>query len=298
MSVASVVNEFLWNLKVEANASNGTIKAYRGDLATLIDECEKRDIAEVDEITTVTIRKLIERIKEETNCKASTLARKINCYRSFFRFCIQQEYITKNPMIPIRTPQQEKTVPTYLNKIEVKKLLAAPERLGKPIWMRDRAALEILIMTGVRRSELISLNWPDLDFGAGTILVRKAKGKKQRLIPMHPVLKEHLWEYLQTRLPLNEPAVIVGREGGRITKNALYNLLKRNLKAAGITNKRVTIHTLRHTFCSIILNDPKTNVNLMHLQELMGHADLGSTRIYSHLEQKRLTDIVTKTHFV
>ncbi|MDI6871845.1 MAG: tyrosine-type recombinase/integrase [Bacillota bacterium] len=112
-------------------------------------------------------------------------------------------------------------VPVYLNKKELQRLLAAPAKARRRHWLRDRAALEILALAGLRRSELIALNWDDLDFGAGTITVRHAKGNRQRVVPMHPVLKEHLWEYLQSRLPLTERAVIVGDHGHRIDPKTL-----------------------------------------------------------------------------
>ncbi|HHW15338.1 MAG TPA: tyrosine-type recombinase/integrase [Firmicutes bacterium] len=297
MQIEKVVAEFLFHLKVEKAASPLTLKAYRGDLKHLVSLCQTEGLTSIDQVTTAHLRRLLMQRQATHAYAPNTVGRFVNAYRSFFRFCLEQEYITKNPMLPIKPPKRTSAVPVYMTPAEVKRLLTAAERKKGKGWMRDRTAIELLLMTGVRRSELISLNWDDVDFGAGTITVRKAKGRKQRVIPMHPILREHLWEYLQTRLPLGEErAIVVGLEGRRIERNALNRLFRRNLRLAGLEGKGLTLHKCRHTFATLVLNSG-TPVNLFQLQELLGHADPKSTSVYAHVDTRQLGDLVAAVRF-
>ncbi len=297
VNVDKAVSQFLANLRVEQAASPLTIGSYRGDLKKLTDFCLANGIVEVSDITSVHIRHVLAELQDQRKYHPNTVARWINAWRSFFRYCLEQEYITKNPMTPIKTPKRPEPVPIFLNEVDARRLLAAPEQAQRPYWQRDRAALELLIMAGLRRSELIALNWDDIDFGAGTITVRKAKGRKQRVVPMHSTLREHLWEYLQSGLPLGDRAVIVGQEGKRIEKNALYRLLNRNLRLAGVQVPGFTLHKTRHTFASMVLRASTEPANLFHLKELLGHQDFKSVAIYSHVDTRQLRDLVSSVRF-
>lgn len=274
-----VIQEFLSYLRLEKDASRETPAAYRSDLRPLEDFLVRERIApELAHLTTPVLRRYFIWLQDEHRLAPASLRRKIYCYRSFSRYLAEQEYIPQDPMRKIRPPRDPKRIPIYLSEEELQRLLAAPEFLGGPYRLRDQIILHLLAYCGLRRSEVLPLDWDDVDLGAGTLRVR-GKGKRERLIPLIPELQRMLWQYLQTRLPLENRALFLGREGHRITKDALTRLSRRYVRAAGLNPAVVTPHKLRHTFATLLV-DKGTDV--FTIQELLGHADLVSTRIYAH----------------
>ncbi|ACA59062.1 tyrosine-type recombinase/integrase [Candidatus Desulforudis audaxviator] len=286
-----VIREFLRYLRAEKDASPETLAAYRSDLRPLEDFLFRERIApELANLTTPVLRRYFIWLQEERKLKAASLRRKIHCFRSFFRYLAEQEYIPGDPMRKIRPPKEPDRVPIYLKEEELKWLLTAPGHLGGPYHLRDKLILHLLAYCGLRRSELLRLDWDDVDLGAGTLRVR-GKGKRERLIPLIPELQQILWEYLQTRLPLENRALFLGREGGRMNKDALTRLFKRYVRMAGLDPAVITPHKLRHSFATLLL---EKGTDVFTIQELMGHADLASTRIYAHCSSKRLREAVER----
>ncbi|MEW6770287.1 MAG: tyrosine-type recombinase/integrase [Bacillota bacterium] len=286
-----VIREFLRYLRAEKGASPETLAAYRSDLRPLEDFLVRERIApELANLTTPVPRRYFIWLQEERKLKVNSLRRKVHCFRSFFRYLTEQEYIPGDPMRKIRPPKEPDRVPVYLKEEELKRLLTAPEFSGGPNRLRDKVILYLLAYCGLRRSELLRLDWDDVDLGAGTLRVR-GKGGRERLIPIIQELQQMLWEYLQKRLPLENRALLLGREGGRMNKDALTRLFKRYVRTAGLDPAVITPHKLRHSFATLLL---EKGTDVFTIQELMGHADLASTRIYAHCSSKRLREAVER----
>jgi len=287
MQIDRTTKEFYNFLKTEKNCSPLTIDAYKRDMNLFIHFLELSSLpTAIEKITVSSLRKYISYLGDECKFKATTVNRKINSLRSYFKFLLSQEYLDKNPAAAVTAPKKPERIPIYLKENELKRLLEAPEKYSKCNSLRDKTILMTFIYTGIRRSELLALNWEDIDFGQRIIVVRKGKGNKQRIIPMQDELQEVLWNYLQSRLPLKDNCVFLSEENNRLSVTALQQMFVRYLKLSSLTDKGFTIHKLRHSFASLLI---KKEVDLITIQELMGHSDLNSTKIYTHIntEHKR-----------
>ena len=218
------------------------------------------------------------------------MANKINILKHFFSFLQKAGYIVKNPTAVIKTPPKSKKLPGTLNDIELNKLLKAPEHIkNNKNLIRDKLILTLLAYTGLRRQELIDLNWNNVNLGENWMIIRKSKNKQSRVIPLHPKVTELLEAYLTQRLPLKDKALFTGNQGNRINKNSLVNIFSRYLKISGIKNKKYSLHSMRHSFATQLLSK---NVNLISIQQLMGHKRIDSTEIYLHITSKDLKDSI------
>jgi len=151
--------------------------------------------------------------------------------------------------------------------------------------------LSILIFTGIRRQELLGLDWDDVDFKEQTLKIRFGKGKKQRVIPIPNNLSEDLWEYLQIRSPLKENSLVINNCGLRLKKTSLYNILRKYLKRAGLASRNITPHKLRHSYATFLYQQ---GTDVFTLQELLGHNDLETTRVYTHVSNTQKSEAVKK----
>jgi len=196
-------------------------------------------------------------------------------------------------MLPIHAPKEEHKMPIYLTEHDLKLLLEAPKKYARfeNHILRDTTLLKMLIYTGARRSEVLSMNWEDIDFGKQIINIRKGKGKKERIIPLHENLSCDLWEYLQTRLPLSNQAIFISDLGNRMSVSNFQTLFRRYLRKTGLEDKGYTIHKCRHSFASLL---HQNGVDLLSIKELLGHEDLNSTKIYTHTNVSHLKSEVHK----
>lgn len=206
---------------------------------------------------------------------------------SFFKYLLENEYLIKNPMLPIKAPNRPKQIPIYLEKNELKNLLNAPEKYCKfeSHIKRDKAIIATYIFTGARKSEVINLSWSNINFGKREITILKAKGNKQRIIPIISPLDEILWEYLQERLPLYDNAFILTDKGNRISSSNMQYLLRKYLDLCGFKEKGYTIHKLRHSFATQLYH---SGADLLTIKELLGHEDINTTNIYTHTTSQHL----------
>lgn len=286
--------EFLDNLLAEKNVSNATITSYETDFKILKSFLQKNDIKPLlSSITTPILRRYVSFLKVEKGYKTSTIRRKINSLSSFYNFLMEQEYIEKNPMLPIKAPKKEQKIPIYITEMDLKLLLEAPKKYARfeSHILRDTALLKMLIYTGARRSEVLSMDWDDVNFGQQAITIRKGKGGKERIVPLHESLSYDLWEYLQTRLPLSNQAIFISDKGTRMSVSNFQTLFRRYLRKSGLEDKGYTIHKCRHSFASL----PHQNgVDLLSIKELLGHEDLNSTNIYTHTSVSHLKKEVDK----
>lgn len=288
------IEDFLGYLEVEKDCSKNTLVKYCSDLKYLKYYLENYfSINSPDDVTTANLHKYIEYIKEKNNLKAVSVANKIAVIKSFFKYLYYHDLVAKNPAELLKMPRRQKRLPKFLNEIETAKLLSAPDRITcsrvSKFKIRDKLILTLFIYTGIRKSELLGLNWQDIDLGSNYLIVRKSKNKTDRVIPLHDKVSKLLDLYLSIRLPLTDNALIIGEQGKRLTKASLNNLFKRCINLSGLTGKGYTIHSLRHTFATRLL---ARDVNLVKIKNLLGHRSIESTEIYLHTTSKELADSI------
>jgi site-specific recombinase XerD len=292
MELENLFRDFTDYLISERNSSKLTIEAYKRDFNIFLTFLSINSIEKnIDFINTQIIRRYISYMKDTKSYSSATIRRKINSLRSFFNFLMSQEYITKNPMAPVSAPKKPDIIPIYLPVKDLNRLLSMPEIHSRDNKLRDKLILELFAFTGIRRQELINLNYSNVDFANQTITVRCGKGQKDRIIPITEPLVTDLWDYLQFRLPLINEALIISSNGNRISVTALEQLFRRYVQLAGLSGKGYTIHKLRATYASLLLQN---GCDLISIQQLLGHKDLNSTRVYSHTSVEHLKSAVQK----
>lgn len=226
----------------------------------------------------------------------STIARKLATLRSFYKFCLRRGYVQTHPLATIRTPKQEKRLPKFLELDQINKLLSTPDDTTL-LGSRDRAMLEVLFSTGVRVSELVDLNFADVDFEGHTIRVR-GKGKKQRTAPIGETAIAAIRRYLELRradarsASFNQEALFVNKHGQRLSTRSVRRKLDKYLAQAGL-DPSISPHTLRHSFATHMLNN---GADLRSVQELLGHQSLSTTQVYTHLTTPRLKAAYDDAH--
>lgn len=292
MDMETCFKSYVGYLRAEKDASERTVSSYAQDFDIFLYFLDKEGISHtIEKVTTVIIRRYIVFLKADKEYSVESIRRKINSLRSFYKFLLSQEYIEKNPMAPITAPKRPERLPIYLKTEEIKQLISMPFKYSADNKLRDKCMIETFVFSGVRRSELLALNWQDIDFGQNTITVMNGKGKKQRIIPITEPLISDLWAYLQTRLPLQDNAVFISSNGTRLSVTALSQLFQRYLKLAGFKGKGYTIHKLRHSYATLLLQN---GVDLISIQHLLGHSDLNTTRVYTHTDMNYLQNEVKK----
>ncbi len=298
--MAEEIRSFLNHLAIEKGYSENTINAYRNDLNQLADFVEETAVGKGDtpDWPSVDRNLLISYILDlkERNYAPATVARKVAAVKSFFDFLVAEGIIKSDPTENLSSPKVGKSLPKPLSVAEVELLLAAPAKLSTPEAKRDVAMIELLYACGMRVSELISLNVGDVNLEAGFVRCM-GKGSKERIIPIHQEASRFVKEYIvEARTQLlrdkDEQALFLNRRGERLTRQGLWLILKNYAKAAGI-KKPVTPHTLRHSFATHILNG---GADLRAVQELLGHANISSTQIYTHLTSEHVRQAYEKAH--
>lgn len=287
-------DEFLAYMTVERNASKFTISSYTSDFRILEEYLKERNMkVSIETLNVATIRTFIHFLRLEKEYTNETIRRKIYALGSFFKFLVENEYIgmDKNPMSKIRAPKKEEKLPIYLSEKEIRTLLDTIMKTGGKDAIRDKAIISLFAMTGLRRMELINLNWEDVDFGQKTIKVTMGKGKKQRILPMPETLYQDLLAYMNNSLPITNPALFITTNNKRVNFRGMNNLFQKYIKRAGLSGKGYTLHKLRHSYASLLVQQ---GVDISIVKELMGHTDFNSTKIYVHLNMNNLRDSVDK----
>lgn len=279
------IDKFIRYLEIEKNYSGHTLLNYRLDLEELAEFLGDLDLASIDYLA---LRRYLAYLKGR-NLNNRTIARRLSSLRSFFRFLTREGYIKTNPSLTLLSPKQEKHLPSFLTEEEMNKLIESvlPE---DEQGLRDRAILETFYSTGIRISELVALNKEDVDFLGGVIKVM-GKGKKERLVPIGEIALSAIRSYLEKRTKDAE-ALFLNRFGKRMSVRGVRNVVKKYIKLMGVKQK-VSVHTLRHSFATHLLN---RGADLRSVQELLGHVNLSTTQIYTHLTTERLKNIYDKAH--
>ena len=299
--VSSEVADFLRFCKLERRLAPMTCSAYERDVLACLAYLQGEGIEELAEVKVTHLRAFL--ASEQNRRPAiSSQARTTAALKCFFRFLVEEERLLRDPALPLRTPKKRETLPDVLTMGELERLLAQPARAelwerhfdGKP--ERDRLLLAVMAYGGLRRSELLGLDWDDLDLSRRLLRVRKAKGGRQRTIPIHPSLAPLFVEYYATRVPLTEQAVFVGVQGNRLHGTQLAQIFRHYVEAAGVNErKHVTPHTLRHVFASELLH---AGANLRQIQELLGHKHLDSTQRYTRVTAHELRGAIKRLRWV
>lgn len=240
------------------------------------------------------IREYLAQLQNE-NMSNSSILRTISALRKFFSYLVSEHVISDDPMFLIDTPKKQQHLPDVLTLKEVENLLASPNT-GETLGLRNRAILEVMYATGLRVSEIINLKLNDLHLSMG-ILQTIGKGNKERIVPIGDIAIEWINRYLEISRPKllkkkTSPYLFLNFHGNQLTRQGIWKNLKLEVKKAGI-EKNVTPHTLRHSFATHILEN---GADLRIVQELLGHSDISTTQIYTHLSNKRLTEIYNQAH--
>jgi integrase/recombinase XerC len=289
------LDKFITYLIAEKNASPYTIKNYRHEIRQFLDFLKEQGIDSWDGVDRYVLRRYLARLQAEGYVKAS-IARRISEMRSFCRYLVREDILDANPIRTISSPKIPKRLPDYLDPHQVEALLAAPDATV-PQGQRDRAIMEVLYASGLRVSEVVSLNLSNLDLRHGELRVW-GKGGKERLALLGQPACRALTRYIEDgRSKLIKEnratnALFLNRLGSRLSTRSVSNILDKYARLAGL-RRRVTPHVMRHTFATHLLDG---GADLRTVQELLGHASLSSTQIYTHVSQARAKEVYRKAH--
>jgi integrase/recombinase XerC len=294
------LEEFLNHMRVEKSASNKTLLAYKTDLSQFFNFVSRKQGIDGKDISKEFLNHRMVRqylaAMQESGLKRSTVARRLAALRSFVKFLCRENILQDNPLSVVTTPRQDKNLPKFLYPPEVELLMNAPE-LSTALGKRDKAILETIYAAGLRVSELVGLDIKDIDYEEELIKV-KGKGGKERIIPLGSKAKEALILYIQrgrAYLENNKQknnALFLNRFGDRLSARGVRNILNKYVDKLAI-NQKISPHALRHSFATHMLNE---GADLRSVQEFLGHVNLSTTQIYTHLTRDRIKSIHKNTH--
>ena len=290
---SNMIDSFLDSLWLEQGLSKSTLDAYRSDLKLLKVWAKNREL-KMDEISRPDLLEFIA-FKAEQGSSARTSARMLSSLRRFYTYLMQQEIISTNPTDKISMPKIGRSLPVLLTENEVLKLIKAPNT-KKPLGFRDKVMLELLYATGLRVSELVKLEVNQVNLNQGYLRVM-GKGDKERLVPMGKTAKRWMKNYLNGPIQeiLNDrqsDCLFPTRTSTSISRQAFWQIIKKYAMKVGISAK-LSPHSLRHAFATHLINH---GADLRVVQMLLGHSDLSTTQIYTHIAQHRLKDLHEKHH--
>jgi integrase/recombinase XerC len=299
--VKELIEQYADHLRGERNVSPHTLRNYLSDLGQFnqflierklcLEDGGKVDLRKID---IHVVRTYLAALTK--NRKKSSMGRKLAALKGFFRYLVATRHIERDPLRLIHSPKQEKPLPTFLSVDDVFQLLGAT-KVNNALDARDRAILEVFYSTGIRASELVGLDWSDVDFQLGIVRV-VGKGSKERIVPIGEVALQTLRDYGQEvrndwHLPCTgKNPVFLNHRGGRITTRSVARVVDKQLRKAGIAVK-ISPHGLRHSFATHLLN---SGADLRVIQELLGHTSLSTTQRYTHLNLDQLTAVYDKAH--
>ena len=264
-----------------------TVSSYRQDLRTFLMFLSENNLEPyLESLDAKVVRRYLVWMNQKGYARA-TKKRKIDSLSSFFNYTVYEELIQLNPMQKVDRVKKVNRLPRFLSEDEVRRLIHAADHYKVLNRLGNKAMIRVFLFGGLRRSELFNLDWSDIDFSRATILIRLGKGEKDRIVPMNSEVSSCLWEYLQSRLPLNNLAVFTNHYSNRMKPNNLMRVLQKLAKKSGI-QKAVTPQLLRHSFATMMLK----GTDIVTLKELLGHNDLNTTQIYAHTTSERMAQAV------
>lgn len=292
-SINNLVADYLHYLVVERGLAANSVASYQNDLKKFSAFLVEQKV----ELTAVDKKVVLDFLEAQTKAKLAnaSILRLVTSLRKFFQYLVEEGKVEVDPMLLIDTPKKKASLPEVLSPKEVEALLKTP-KTGEALGLRDRAILEVMYATGLRVSELVNLKLADLHLELG-IIQTIGKGQKERLVPIGDVASKWVKLYLKQSRPKlvkqkRNPYLFVNFHGNQLTRQGIWKNLKALVKQAGI-EKNVTPHTLRHSFATHILEN---GADLRIVQELLGHADISTTQLYTHLSKKRLSAVYKQNH--
>jgi site-specific recombinase XerD len=298
--VVEEVQDFATFCRVERRLAELTCSAYERDVGACRAFMEHSGLASWNEVRPPDLRRFLA-VEAEHRPAPASQARTVAALKGFFRFLLENEAIDRDPALVLRTPKKREALPDVLDRSELERLLGAVDR--GDVWERqhagkrerDRLLLALFAYAGLRRAELLGLDWADVDLARRLIRVRRAKGGRMRAVPIHPALVRLFVDHLTASGALGEGPVFLGVRGKRLSPGILGQTFRRYAQAAGVSErKRVTPHTLRHVFASELL---RAGANLRQIQELLGHKHLDSTQRYTRVTAHELRGAVKRLSF-
>ena len=283
------LRSFLDHLYIEKGLSQNTVKAYEADISAFINWIKDNTTVKLKDMKEENINKYISYLFE-LNLKSSSVNRKISSIKSLYMFLVKKNILKNSPVNEVISPKQEKYLPFSMSEDEVDKLLNSPKPSNK-IEKRDKAMIEMLYATGMRISELVNLKITDIDTQRCVVKVL-GKGSKERLIPFGEAALESLNAYLSDREESTSKEIFLSNRRTKISRIAFWHRIKLYLSRENLKNS-ISPHTLRHAFATHLLN---RGADLRSVQLLLGHSDLSTTQIYTHIAKQRLSDVLKKHH--
>jgi integrase/recombinase XerD len=289
----AIVRDYLDHLRVERALSPNTLLAYGRDLARLSAHASRKRRSVVS-LRQADLAAFIGELRGRGLAPRS-VARAVHAMRGLYRFAVREGRLEADPTANLSAPRAFKALPRYLTAPQVEALLAAPDT-KTPLGLRDRAILEVLYATGLRASELNSLRTADVDLNVG-VLTCFGKGSKERLVPLGEIAVAWVRLYLAEARgfmtgPRSEPFLFLSRRGGRLSHMGLWTIVRRHAVAAGV-ERTLTPHVLRHSFATHLLEG---GADLRAVQAMLGHADISTTQIYTHVTRERLRQVYDRFH--
>ena len=296
---SEVFNKYIAFLEAEKNASKYTVRNYTRDLMEFFAFCTEKKIETIRDVTKLTLRAYLAHLLEQQFAKSS-IARKLSAIRSFYRYLMREEMVKASPAATTVSPRIDRRLPVFLTVDEAKRLVESPHmperpvETSKPVLQRDRAILEMLYAAGMRVSELVNMNMEQVDLTANEIRVW-GKGSKERMVLIGGPAARALADYIEHgRKSLlgtkKNSALFLNRYGERILARRVQKIISRYSRSI---DKKIHPHILRHTFATHLLDG---GADLKVVQELLGHADLSSTQIYTHVTQNQARRIYLAAH--
>ena len=284
----SNLRSFLNYLLVDKGLSNNTVKAYEADISSFFQWLDNEDL-KYKNLQEDHINQYISFLFQR-KMRSSSVNRKISSIKSFYIFLVKRNFVKNSPLNDLVTPKQEKYLPESMSEAEVDKLLNSPDVSNK-IENRDKAMIEMLYATGMRISELVNLKITDVDMKRCVVKVF-GKGSKERLVPFGETALDSLKSYLNDREQSSSKEIFLSNRGKKMTRVAFWQRVKVYLIRENLKNS-ISPHTLRHAFATHLLN---RGADLRSVQLLLGHSDLSTTQIYTHIAKQRLSDVLKKHH--
>jgi len=284
----SNLRSFLNYLLVDKGLSNNTVKAYEADISSFFQWLDNEDL-KYKNLQEDHVNQYISFLFQR-KMRSSSVNRKISSIKSFYIFLVKRNFVKNSPLNDLVTPKQEKYLPESMSEAEVDKLLNSPDVSNK-IENRDKAMIEMLYATGMRISELVNLKITDVDMKRCVVKVF-GKGSKERLVPFGETALDSLRSYLNEREQSSSKEIFLSNRGKKMTRVAFWQRVKVYLIRENLKNS-ISPHTLRHAFATHLLN---RGADLRSVQLLLGHSDLSTTQIYTHIAKQRLSDVLKKHH--
>jgi integrase/recombinase XerD len=284
------IEQFLTYITEEKGYSSNTLAAYRNDLTQFLSFLRGR-VDGWDRVSRQNIIDYIMTMKADQEYASSTVARKVAAIKSFFHYLVDKGELDDDPTATLDSPKVRKRLPKAISAEDLEQLLEEPAREQTPKALRDRALLEVLYATGLRVTELVSLDVDDVNLASATLRIVRPKDKSERIVPIHERAIEPLQDYLERgRMQLlrdpKETALFLNHRGRRLTRQGLWLIVKHYVREVGITEE-ITPHTLRHTFAAHLV---EKKADLEYVQELLGHANISTTQVYTQLGSEKGTE--------